>query len=194
MKIKFVIPVLLLTAFIILSCNKSSAPSSPDTAQTTATAVQTHTATQNITSYETPVFTETATVTVTLTVTSTITSTATVTPTVTNVPDCDDSIPCTTDYYDTSLGQCVHIPVHSYCNDGDSTTIDRCDPANTLADPMTGCTNTFDPSACDDGNPCTINDTLTGGVCAGIPAVCTDNDPLTTDTCNPITGECEHQY
>lgn len=194
MKIKFVVPVLLLTAFIILSCNKSSAPSSPGTAQATATPVQTHTATENITSYETPVFTETATATVTLTVTCTITSTATVTPTVTNVPVCNDSIPCTNDYYDVSLGKCVYVPVHTYCNDGDSTTIDRCDPENPLANPATGCTNIYSASACDDENPCTTNDTLTDGVCAGSPVVCADNDPLTTDTCNPMTGECEHAY
>jgi hypothetical protein len=36
----------------------------------------------------------------------------------------------------------------------------------------TGCTFVFNSAACDDGNPCTINDTCANGVCSGTPVTC----------------------
>jgi hypothetical protein len=46
-------------------------------------------------------------------------------------------------------------------------------------------------SPCDDGNPCTVNDVIKGGVCTpGAPLTCDDKNPNTEDTCNPATGAC----
>lgn len=45
--------------------------------------------------------------------------------------------------------------------------------------------------SCDDGDPCTLNDTCTNGACVGTPVVCDDNNPCTVDSCNPTTGSCE---
>jgi Dictyostelium (slime mold) repeat len=46
--------------------------------------------------------------------------------------------------------------------------------------------------ACDDGNPCTVNDSCRNGICSGTPQVCTDNDNnvCTSVICNPLTGTC----
>jgi len=47
-------------------------------------------------------------------------------------------------------------------------------------------------AACDDGNACTTNDNVVGGVCvAGPPTDCDDGNPFTIDTCSPATG-CIH--
>jgi hypothetical protein len=46
---------------------------------------------------------------------------------------------------------------------------------------------------CDDGNPCTVNDYYSDGVCvAGTPLNCDDGDPNTKDTCDPRRGACIH--
>ncbi|GMV38350.1 MAG: hypothetical protein AMXMBFR64_00660 [Myxococcales bacterium] len=56
-----------------------------------------------------------------------------------------------------------------------------------------------DGLACDDGDPCTIEDECDGGGCQGVQDDCEDDNPCTTDTCdkkkgcrnNPNTKACD---
>ncbi len=43
---------------------------------------------------------------------------------------------------------------------------------------------------CDDGNPCTINDSCRNGVCSGTPKLCNDGNACTTDFCDAVSGKC----
>jgi len=46
---------------------------------------------------------------------------------------------------------------------------------------------------CDDGNPCTHDDTCTDGVCVGTPNVCTPSDACHfAGICDPTTGDCSN--
>ncbi|MCB9786498.1 MAG: hypothetical protein H6744_07365 [Deltaproteobacteria bacterium] len=47
-----------------------------------------------------------------------------------------------------------------------------------------------DLDPCDDGNPCTVNDSCLAGACVSGKAKCDDGKQCTTDTCNPTTGAC----
>jgi len=48
-------------------------------------------------------------------------------------------------------------------------------------------------ATCDDGNACTVGDTVVDGVCAGgPPRDCDDGDPCTADSCLDATGACHH--
>ncbi len=52
--------------------------------------------------------------------------------------------------------------------------------------------NDSDGAACDDGNPCTVSDTCTAGVCAGTAKDCSGLDDQCNDgTCNILNGRCE---
>ncbi|MFH1531664.1 MAG: hypothetical protein ABIK09_13140 [Pseudomonadota bacterium] len=71
------------------------------------------------------------------------------------------------------------------CNDGNPCTDDSCDPA-------TGCQNTPNTAACQDGDICTLNDQCDGGECkGGAPLDCDDNNPCTADQCESVQG-CVH--
>ncbi|MBN1195148.1 MAG: hypothetical protein JXA08_07380, partial [Methanomicrobiaceae archaeon] len=49
-----------------------------------------------------------------------------------------------------------------------------------------------DGTRCDDGNACTVNDVVMGGVCeGGEPVDCNDGNPSTEDWCDPEIG-CRH--
>lgn len=49
------------------------------------------------------------------------------------------------------------------------------------------------PLACEDGDPCTDNEGCVDGICGdGTPKDCADDDPCTVDSCDPVTGGCEH--
>jgi hypothetical protein len=62
-----------------------------------------------------------------------------------------------------------------------------------VCDPVIGCKHVDNTEPCDDGNPCTENDTCAGQLCQpGTPVQCNDNDGCTDDTCNPQTGLCEY--
>lgn len=50
----------------------------------------------------------------------------------------------------------------------------------------------LDGTACDDGFPCTANDTYQGGICAGVAVNCDDGIACTSDACNPANGSCTH--
>ncbi len=60
--------------------------------------------------------------------------------------------------------------------------------------PLLGCVhkNKGVGAACDDGNPCTTGDACTaGGTCAGSSISCDDGNPCTVDQCDPGTGTCQ---
>jgi MYXO-CTERM domain-containing protein len=97
--------------------------------------------------------------------------------------DCDDKNPCTTDSCD-PMGGCKHADAMdgTPCADADKCNGDEvcaagqcapgmpldCDDKNACTvdgcDPMTGCTNAnaMQGAMCDDGDPCTMNDTCDG--------------------------------
>jgi hypothetical protein len=106
--------------------------------------------------------------------------------------DCDDNEECTADSCNTVSG-CVHNTSITFGNpcadDGVACTADICafgDCAHGHFPP----TYTRDGAPCDDGNPCTVNDTCLGGVCQpGAPIVCTALDQChNAGTCSPATG------
>ena len=47
-------------------------------------------------------------------------------------------------------------------------------------------------TGCEDGDPCTIHDTCSGGRCVGTAKDCNDNDTCTSDVCDLANGTCEH--
>ena len=67
------------------------------------------------------------------------------------------------------------------CTDDSACTSDVC--AN-----GSGCGHTFNTSACNDGNACTIGDQCAGGACSGTDVVCDDGKPCTVDLCDAVTG------
>ena len=85
--------------------------------------------------------------------------------------DCNDSIACTNDSCDDTLGACVHEPVNGLCSDGDF-----CNGTETCHVTL-GCQLGTVPS-CDDGVACTIDQCITSlGGCSNIPdhAACDNN-------------------
>jgi len=99
----------------------------------------------------------------------------------------DDGIACTVDSCNESTDVVFHTPNDALCNDGNICTDDVCNGAF-------GCTNANNSLNCDDGNTCTINDTCSGGSCAGSNAPastpCDDgNENTVSDSCNG-SGVC----
>ena len=99
---------------------------------------------------------------------------------------CNDLNVCTNDAC--SAGNCVYTPNSAPCDDGNACTIGdvcsgggciggpppECDDGNGCTNdscnPVTGaCVYTNNTAPCDDGNACTMNDTCSGGACAGAP-------------------------
>lgn len=71
------------------------------------------------------------------------------------------------------------------CNDENVCTDDACDP-------VIGCLNTNNESACDDGDACTTDQTCSDGICgSGIPVTCDDSIACTVDSCS-ADGSCTH--
>jgi len=105
-------------------------------------------------------------------------------------PDCADGSPCTEDSCDPETKMCDYSLVD--CDDLNPCTGDWCDPA-------TGeCTHQECPectcdvgclqnSACDDGDPCTL-ELCEDGACFHPTLFCWDGDPCTDDTCDPVGG------
>ncbi|HHW96589.1 MAG TPA: hypothetical protein GX737_05080 [Oligoflexales bacterium] len=100
---------------------------------------------------------------------------------------CDDGNPCTKTDRCRADKTCTGI---SYRCDApglcETTVGSTCNGDGTCAYlPDTG-------SACDDGNPCTIDDICLAGVClAGSTMDCDDQNPCTNDSCSPESG-CQH--
>ncbi len=103
-----------------------------------------------------------------------------------NQTTCDDGLPCTTNDA-CQNGKCLG-GAQKNCNDQNNCTTDSCDAAtgNCLHAPQTG-------NQCNDGSPCTNNDTCAAGVCTGTAKTCDDGQPCTADSCNPLSGNCQHQ-
>ena len=124
--------------------------------------------------------------------------------------DCDDQVSCTID--DCVEDHCVHDPDDTTCDDGAP-----CNGAETcnvetgcqagapvicsddgnpctddVCDPATGECGIPNMAACDDADPCTMNERCENGVCgAGTTLECDDDgDPCTNDVCNPASGTC----
>ena len=121
--------------------------------------------------------------------------------------NCDDGNVCTTDSCNPATGACVHTNNTLACDDGNACTLGdvcsngacqpgaakNCDDGNVCTtdscNTTTGaCEHTNNTLSCDDGNACTVNDTCSGGVCAGTTRNCDDHNACTADTCNPSTG------
>jgi cysteine-rich repeat protein len=119
---------------------------------------------------------------------------------------CNDGNPCTVDSCSTLTG-CVYTPAPGGCSDGNvCTTGDTCVGGACVAgtavvcndgkfcttdicDPVAGCTFVPNSLPCTDGNPCTLNDTCSGGVCtSSTAAVCNDGNPCTSDSCYSDVG------
>ena len=93
---------------------------------------------------------------------------------------CDDGDACTAD--DTCFeGTCMGTI--ALCDDGNACTAGLCDPE-------TGdCAYENVEGACDDGDPCTVDDTCGDGSCApGAPLDCDDGNPCTVERCEPGVG------
>jgi hypothetical protein len=121
-------------------------------------------------------------------------------------PNCDDGNVCTDDSCDPATG-CVNTNNVAACDDGDACTTNdtcsagvcvggappNCDDGNVCTDdscdPATGCVNTNNVAACDDGDACTTGDTCSAGICVGgTPPDCDDGNICTDDSCDPATG------
>ncbi len=134
-------------------------------------------------------------------------------------PLCDDGKACTADACDAGSGcvavvvpGCVACANAADCSDGDPCTTDGCPGGaciftakadGALCGLPSGCTvpqcsaglcqsgpaeNGF---ACNDGSPCSTDDTCTNGQCQGLAGGCDDLNPCTTDAC--VTGQaCTH--
>lgn len=71
-----------------------------------------------------------------------------------------------------------------FCDDGNSCTIDGCDPGGNCLH------KERDAQPCDDGSACTLVDKCFGSKCKGAnPLECKDNDPCTKDNvCDAVAG------
>ncbi len=102
---------------------------------------------------------------------------------------CDDGLLCTTE------DQCllaICVGTTPLCDDGNDCTADSCEP-------QSGTCTHIDQSnlPCDDGNGCTNGDQCHDGTCIpGTPVACDDNNPCTVDECIPLPidqgGGCTH--
>ena len=101
-----------------------------------------------------------------------------------NTNPCDDGDACTENDF-CSNGVCVPGDALD-CNDDNSCTDDSCDP-------QTGCQYSNNTGTCNDGNPCTLNDVCSNGICAGTPVDCSSYDgKCHTASCDPsgTNGNC----
>ena len=113
--------------------------------------------------------------------------------------NCDDGNVCT---FDTCAeGNCANATMEGPCNDEEPCTVEdackggTCEGAAKTCSDGNDCTNdfcgddgvcVFEPNeggGCDDGNPCTMADTCSAGLCAGSKTDCNDDNPCTLDGC-----------
>jgi hypothetical protein len=104
---------------------------------------------------------------------------------------CDDQDPCTVDVCDAATGGCSHQNGTDACDDGNACTESdgcaggTCSGAPVTCDDHNPCTSdschktagclyqALGSGACDDGLACSVNDTCSGGQCAGDTSGCT---------------------
>jgi hypothetical protein len=111
----------------------------------------------------------------------------------------DDGIGCTIDWCDGDVE--THTDDNSACNDGFSCSSNACDPLDVVADPSTGCVNTYDHTICEDDYSCTVGDICgpsdanaqTNGCVPPTPdnQACDDSVDCTIDTCVGSQGDSE---
>ncbi|HUU03248.1 MAG TPA: S8 family serine peptidase [Myxococcota bacterium] len=124
--------------------------------------------------------------------------------------NCSDGNVCTDDSCNPTNGNCTHVNNTAGCNDGNACTLaDQCSGGtctgsakdcsdgnvctNDSCNPSNGnCTHNNNTATCDDGDACTINDSCSGGLCAGSAKDCSDANVCTDDSCNPSNGNCTH--
>jgi len=97
------------------------------------------------------------------------------------VPDCNDSVACTSDVCDNASASCRNFPDDAACGAGETcSAVSGC-----LAG---GCVTDAD---CDDGVFCNGGETCSAGSCsAGTPVACDDSIACTTDTCDAASDAC----
>ena len=124
---------------------------------------------------------------------------------------CDDANVCTDDTCTPGVG-CSHVFNYAPCSDGDACTpgdlckkgtcvglavaaTDLCDDANVCTDDACdatlGCQHTANTASCEDGQPCTIDDTCAGSKCVGGTYACEctkDTDCAPMEDGNPCNG------
>ncbi|MBI5536082.1 MAG: hypothetical protein HY898_25400 [Deltaproteobacteria bacterium] len=129
-------------------------------------------------------------------------------------PTCNDNIPCTQDFCNSTTDQCGHVANDAPCQnasfcDGHEV----CDPllgcipgAQVVCNDQVACTNdscdevasackfVADDTNCNDGAFCNGVETcdLVGGCKSGPPPVCDDAIPCTTDACDPQLNACKY--
>jgi hypothetical protein len=120
--------------------------------------------------------------------------------------NCNDGDPCTDDSCQPGLG-CTTSFNDAPCDDGNFCTINDlcadgacagggpldCDDnnacTNDICNPVKGCLHTNNSQPCDDLDPCTEQDSCSGGLCLGaVPKDCSDDNPCTDDICIPLAG------
>jgi hypothetical protein len=112
--------------------------------------------------------------------------------------DCADGLPCTTDSCNVTTGGCSSTLAEGYCLIGGG-----CEAADELNVPA-GCKTCLpeqskdqwvpvaDGAACSDGNPCSLADACSEGICVpGSSKDCDDGVSCTVDSCDPANGACE---
>jgi cysteine-rich repeat protein len=122
-------------------------------------------------------------------------------------PDCDDGNPCTDDLCQSDQG-CTAANNTGPCDDGNVCTLGdtcsggacvgagalSCDDQNActddICDSIDGCLHILTQGDCDDGDPCTMEDSCIGTQCQGQEKECSDLNPCTNDVCE--LGICLH--
>lgn len=87
-------------------------------------------------------------------------------------PSCDDENSCTTDHYNSDIGDCVHVPIS--CDDQSDCTTDWCETE-------LGCQH--EDVVCTDNNACTVDQCAREGGCFYSPIVCPAQDRCHTAQC-----------
>ncbi len=81
---------------------------------------------------------------------------------------CDGGVP---------VPECIPCLVNDDCEDGSACTLDTCDAGRCVQQSGEG-------TACDDEDPCTVDDRCTADVCAGTALLCDDGVACTIDSCD----------
>ena len=131
---------------------------------------------------------------------------------------CDDANPCTTDGCDPSAAKdgkdgCVHVKIDSpcdadgsVCTEGDACQFGICIPGQVkdcsdnnpctldACDKAKGCSHSAEAGKCDDGDPCTVADACSEGICAsGSAKSCPATGVCIIGQCDPTTGSCAYK-
>lgn len=94
--------------------------------------------------------------------------------------ECDDGIDCTQDLCDPQ-GLCSNVPNDASCGNSTTCVLFSCQPT-------IGCQQQEVVGPCDDGDPCTAQDSCSGGTCQGTPAwtaQCNYTQAPNVATCQP---------